>query len=147
MSHKRTDCMEISAELYIFFNVHVITAQFFYHCFFVLLLFCLANDNLLLSDICRVIQEELPPLMELFSEEILSKKCHINLGPILNIYRVTFVIGNALLWTARGLLARIMHATTEIRDNSVNLRKATCAVHKRADKCIEAEGGIFENVL
>jgi hypothetical protein len=45
----------------------------------------------------RVIQEELPPLMELISEDILSKKCHINLGPILNIYRVTFVIGNALL--------------------------------------------------
>jgi hypothetical protein len=45
----------------------------------------------------RVIQEELPPLMELISEDILSKKCHINLGPILKIYRVTFVIGNALL--------------------------------------------------
>jgi hypothetical protein len=25
-----------------------------------------------------VIQEELPPLMELISEDILSKKCHIN---------------------------------------------------------------------
>jgi hypothetical protein len=45
----------------------------------------------------RVVQEELPPLTELISEDILSKKCHINLGPILNIYRVTFVIGNALL--------------------------------------------------
>jgi hypothetical protein len=45
------------------------------------------------------------------------------------------------------LLARIMHAAMEIRDNNVNLRRATCAVHKRADKCIEAEGGIFENVL
>jgi hypothetical protein len=31
--------------------------------------------------------------MELISEDILSKKCHIILGPILNIYRVTFVIG------------------------------------------------------
>jgi hypothetical protein len=41
--------------------------------------------------IYRVIQEELPPLMELISEDILSKKCHINLGPILNIYRVTFI--------------------------------------------------------
>jgi hypothetical protein len=39
----------------------------------------------------RVIQEELPPLMELISDYILSKKCHINLGPILNIYRVTFI--------------------------------------------------------
>jgi hypothetical protein len=27
----------------------------------------------------RVIQEELPPLMKLISEDILSKKCHINL--------------------------------------------------------------------
>jgi hypothetical protein len=41
----------------------------------------------------RVIQEELPSLMELISEDILSKKCHINMGPILNIYRVMFVIG------------------------------------------------------
>jgi hypothetical protein len=45
----------------------------------------------------RVIQEELPPLTELISDHILSKKCHINLGPIRNIYRVTFVFGNALL--------------------------------------------------
>jgi hypothetical protein len=50
--------------------------------------------------------------------------------------------------TREELLARIMHAATEIRDNSVNLRRATwAAVHRRADKCIEAEGGIFENVL
>jgi hypothetical protein len=44
--------------------------------------------------IYRVIQEDLPPLMELISEDVLSKKCHINLRPVLNIYRVTtFVIG------------------------------------------------------
>jgi hypothetical protein len=49
------------------------------------------------STLYRVIQEELPPLVELIFEGILSKKCCINLGPILNIYRVTFVIGNALL--------------------------------------------------
>jgi hypothetical protein len=49
--------------------------------------------------------------------------------------------------TREELLARIMHAAREIRDNSVNLRRATCALHKRTDKCIEAEGGIFENVL
>jgi hypothetical protein len=30
--------------------------------------------------------------MELISEDILSKMCHKNLGPILNIYRVTFVM-------------------------------------------------------
>jgi hypothetical protein len=46
--------------------------------------------------IYRVIQEELPLLMELTSEDILSKKCHINMGPIHNIYIVTFLIGNAL---------------------------------------------------
>jgi hypothetical protein len=41
----------------------------------------------------RMIQEELPPLVGLIFEDILSKKSHTNLGPILNIYRVTFVIG------------------------------------------------------
>jgi hypothetical protein len=40
-----------------------------------------------------VIQEGLPPLTELISDDILSKKWHINLGSILNIYRVTFVFG------------------------------------------------------
>jgi hypothetical protein len=47
----------------------------------------------MLKTIYKVIQEELPPLMELISEDILSKNCHINLSPTLNIYRVTFVIG------------------------------------------------------
>jgi hypothetical protein len=36
------------------------------------------------SHIYRVIQKELPPLTELISDDILSKKCHINLGPILS---------------------------------------------------------------
>jgi hypothetical protein len=49
------------------------------------------------STLYRVIQEELPPLTELISDDILSKKCHINLGSIHNIYRVTFVFGNTLL--------------------------------------------------
>jgi hypothetical protein len=49
--------------------------------------------------------------------------------------------------TREELFARIMHAATEIRDNSVKLRRTKCAAHKRADKCIKAEGGIFENVL
>jgi hypothetical protein len=35
-----------------------------------------------------MIQEELPPLI---SDDILRKKCPINLGPIFSIYRVTFV--------------------------------------------------------
>jgi hypothetical protein len=46
-----------------------------------------------LEDMYRVIQEELPPLTELISDDILSKKCHINLCPILNTYRVTFIFG------------------------------------------------------
>jgi hypothetical protein len=41
----------------------------------------------------KVIREELPPLTELISDDILSKECHINLGPILDIYRITFVFG------------------------------------------------------
>jgi hypothetical protein len=36
--------------------------------------------------IYRVIQDELPPLVELISEDILSKNCQINMGPIFNIY-------------------------------------------------------------
>jgi hypothetical protein len=40
----------------------------------------------------RVIQEELT-MTELISDDFLSKKCHINLGPILSIYRVTFLFG------------------------------------------------------
>jgi hypothetical protein len=43
-----------------------------------------------LSSLYRVIQEELPPLTELISGDILSKKCHINQSPILNIYGVHF---------------------------------------------------------
>jgi hypothetical protein len=49
--------------------------------------------------------------------------------------------------TREELLARIMHTAAEIRGNSVNLRRAMCVVHRCADKCIEPEGGIFENVL
>jgi hypothetical protein len=45
------------------------------------------QTKVIMGPIYRVIQEELPPLMELISD-ILSKKCHINLGPIHNIYRV-----------------------------------------------------------
>jgi hypothetical protein len=44
-----------------------------------------------MSTKCRVIQEELPPHTQLISDDILSKKCHLNLGPILNIYRVTII--------------------------------------------------------
>jgi hypothetical protein len=47
--------------------------------------------------IYRMIQEELPPLTELISDDILSRKCHVNLGPIHSIYRSAFVFGNTLL--------------------------------------------------
>jgi hypothetical protein len=49
--------------------------------------------------------------------------------------------------TCEELLARFIHTAMEIRDNSVNPSRATCAVHKHVDKCIEVEGGIFENIL
>jgi hypothetical protein len=56
--------------------------------------YCLKELISYLFDIIyRVIQDELPPLTELISDDILSKKCHINLCPLLNIYRVTFVFG------------------------------------------------------
>jgi hypothetical protein len=56
------------------------------------------NSNIKLSSymitdaIYRVIQELLQ-LTELISDDILSKMCRINLGPILSIYRVMFVFG------------------------------------------------------
>jgi hypothetical protein len=68
--------------LYIFTKLHCVTPH---------------NILILRLPLYRVIQEELPPLTELISDDILSKKCNINLGPIHNIYRVTFVFGNALL--------------------------------------------------
>jgi hypothetical protein len=46
-----------------------------------------------LCSLHRLIQEELPPLTELIFDDILSRKCHTNLGPILHIYRVTFIFG------------------------------------------------------
>jgi hypothetical protein len=39
----------------------------------------------------RMIQEELPPFMVFISDDILSKKCHINLSPILNIYSYVLI--------------------------------------------------------
>jgi hypothetical protein len=40
-----------------------------------------------------------------------------------------------------------MNPAALIKDSHEQLRKATRAVHKRAAKCIEVEGGIFENIL
>lgn len=49
--------------------------------------------------------------------------------------------------TREELIGRIMGAAAELKDSSAKLRRATYAVHKRADKCIEMEGQIFENLL
>jgi hypothetical protein len=49
--------------------------------------------------------------------------------------------------TCEELLACIMHAAMEIRDNSIKLGRATWVVHKHVNKCIKEEGSIFENVL
>jgi hypothetical protein len=40
-----------------------------------------------------------------------------------------------------------MDAAALIKDSHEQLRRATRAVHKRAAKCIEVEGGIVENLL
>jgi hypothetical protein len=64
------------------FVAFVLLVLFHGHGFFSLSIIEVSECN----EIYRVIQEELPPLMELISEDILSKKCHINLGPILNFY-------------------------------------------------------------
>jgi hypothetical protein len=50
MSHDRTVCVVISAQLYIFFTINIITTLFFYRTFFAIILFCLANEKLSLSE-------------------------------------------------------------------------------------------------
>jgi hypothetical protein len=49
--------------------------------------------------------------------------------------------------TREALLVRVMHAAALIKDSHEQLRRATRAVHKRAAKCKELEGGIFEDLL
>ena len=49
--------------------------------------------------------------------------------------------------TREALIQRIVNAATHIRNNHAKVRKATRAIHRRADKCIEVGGGIFENHL
>jgi hypothetical protein len=48
--------------------------------------------------------------------------------------------------TREALLDRIVNSAALIRENQRALQRATSAIHKRADKCIVAEGGIFENI-
>jgi len=45
------------------------------------------------------------------------------------------------------LLARINEAFMELKGRPVELRKATRAIIKRVEKCIEVGGGTFENLL
>jgi hypothetical protein len=74
-----------------------------------------------------MIQEETAILWEMIVCVILSKKVHINTGPILNGYRDT--------------------ACVRIKDRSHELLRATRCTLQRVHKCIEVGGGIFKNLL
>jgi len=46
------------------------------------------------------------------------------------------------------LVARIMNSAALIKqERQDDLRTATCTIAKRAEKCIEVDGGIFEHLL
>jgi hypothetical protein len=45
------------------------------------------------------------------------------------------------------LLARILDTAARIKERHDQLRRTTRDLRKRAEKCIEVEGGIFENLL
>jgi len=46
------------------------------------------------------------------------------------------------------LVARIMNSAAIIKQElQDDLRRATCTVDKRVEKCIEVDGGIFEHLL
>jgi hypothetical protein len=46
------------------------------------------------------------------------------------------------------LVARIMNSTAVIKqEHQDDLRRATCTIVKRVEKCIEVDGGIFEHLL
>ena len=46
------------------------------------------------------------------------------------------------------LVARIMNCAAGIKqERQDNLRRTTCTVVKRVEKCIEVDGGIFEHLL
>lgn len=49
--------------------------------------------------------------------------------------------------TREALLDRIFNCAALIRENHRALQRATRAIHKRADACIEADGGIFEHLI
>jgi len=46
------------------------------------------------------------------------------------------------------LVTRIMNSAAVIKqEHQDDLRRATCTIAKRAEKCIEVDGGIFEHLL
>ncbi|KAL1509599.1 hypothetical protein ABEB36_004310 [Hypothenemus hampei] len=47
--------------------------------------------------------------------------------------------------TRDALLERILNAAEIIKNRPESIRKATSAIHRRADLCLESNGGIFEN--
>jgi hypothetical protein len=91
--------------------------------------------------IYRVIQEELPPRTELISY-IWAKRFIWTWV----LYTIFTELRSYLEMLYCELRVAFVNVSTW-RVCSVYLRRATCAVHKRADKSIEAEGCIFENVL
>jgi hypothetical protein len=79
MSHKNRLYGDQCRIVYIF-NIYVITALFFYHCFFVLPLLCLSNDKLLLSDVIHrrdrmLLQTLVLDSMEMKSEVPVKRNC------------------------------------------------------------------------
>ena len=101
----------------------------------------------------RVIQEESAILWETIVCVILSKKVHMNMGPILNGYRdmvkedtdhpastnSNYVINNITtkVDTRADLVARINNACVRIKDRRHELRGATRSTLQRVHKCIE----------
>ena len=49
--------------------------------------------------------------------------------------------------TREELIVRIMNSAAIIKNIPDKVRNATRAVHTRATKCLEVEGGIFENLM
>ena len=57
------------------------------------------------------------------------------------------LVYNVKVATRDALLGRILDAADHIRNNQLNLLRATRAVHNRAAACVAAGGGIFENQI
>jgi hypothetical protein len=45
------------------------------------------------------------------------------------------------------LVARIMNSAARVKQECRDLRRSTCIIAKRVEKCIEVDGGIFEHLL